>query len=171
MKTALWIFGGFIALWVVVGIGYFIWIFAQMIFVVQIAEWKIARSDEYKMLEEGVQIEEVTPKEAKPYVFDYQKELSPDSAVRMLLTPEGEIKEGYRQGDEDPNKEVWYLKNDQYEVLFDRNEVYAVKDGKLGERLFIISPDEWTYVVTARVLDSARVLVIYYEKGQDKVVP
>lgn len=119
------------------------YIFSQMIFIAEITERKVKKSEAYHLLTEGVQVFELEH-QMPPLEWEYRPGSGAmPAAAEALLSPENTISEGERFFDDDPNVSALWLKSagDLPDKIFLKNDVYGITvddetgSTQLGEKL------------------------------------
>jgi hypothetical protein len=121
----------------VLGVSVFLAAFGGMAFIDKFAEMSIRRMKD-AVVEDAlfrvVEVEHSLP----PLPYEYRPGSGDVPAAReILLTPAGELQEGRRVFDKDPNRTVRLLESTEGwpDKVFDGNDIFARSDGHLGERL------------------------------------
>ncbi|MES2823547.1 MAG: hypothetical protein V4732_08095 [Pseudomonadota bacterium] len=120
-------------------VSFVVWIILNMIFVAQITDIKVFFSKEITILIPGIAVKELEHGNKPLPATGYNQTDSGamPSAKTMLLTPDGQLVEGQRVYDDDPNVEVDYLEANGVNLpkIFLKNDIYAVDGDRLGRKL------------------------------------
>jgi hypothetical protein len=119
----------------VLGVVLFVAIFGRMIFIDKFAELSMRRMTNVVIEDSAFSVVEIEhslpplPYEYRPGSGDVPK------AREILLTPEGDLQEGRRVFDSDPNKTVDVLESTEGhpDKVFIRNDIFTKQDQRLGD--------------------------------------
>jgi len=126
-----------IAVIAVLGVGLFLTVFGRMVFIDKLAEKSVRRMKDVVIENASFQVVEIEHS-LPPLPYEYRPGSGDVPAAReILLTPAGELQEGRRVFDKDPNRTVRLLESTEGkpDKVFDGNDIFARKDGHLSERL------------------------------------
>ncbi len=156
---------------VAVAVLWFLWVFiGGLIFVRQLTEAKIRLSKEYEVLADGVRTfrqGETPPVPDTPSLEDHKGTQS--GCAEMVLLENGELSDKRRVFDDDPGREVNVLpaSNNSSSLLFDRNQIFEVVDGRRSQVLGAFSDPEVQSVRHVSAIDDNNLLLIATPKVED----
>ena len=126
-----------IAVIAVLGVVLFLTVFGGMAFIDKFAEMSIRRMKDVVIEDASFHVVEVEHS-LPPLPYEYKPSSGDVPAAReVLLTPTGELQEGRRVFDKDPNRIVRLLDSTegQLDKVFDGNDIFAKKDERVGGRI------------------------------------
>ncbi len=158
---------------VIVTVLYFVSIFAQMIFVVQISEWKISRAKAFELNDESIKLTDITPANSSPLEGDRNRQHLKASKSAYYIVNTHEIVETYDEIKEREYQEYTHLSLPEYSIdwVIKRTKIYEVKDGK-RDSLFFEFPDNdgpniwWAYGVSK---DRVLLGISYQKKAENEL--
>lgn len=179
MDIVWWVLKIFGALFVL-GLLLFLWVAVRMIFVGWFTERSLRLMRPYDLLADGVSVAEAEH-DLSPLPYEFQPPNGDtETAMEVLLTPEGMIEEGRRYFDEDPNRTVWWLQAQPggRDRVFVDGDVHEMVDGALGHKLtrfsepalksvsYVCGVDQRWFLLCGNRLDSAHVDNVLWQVDQ-----
>lgn len=158
-----------IAVLIFLALGFFVFIFAKLIFAAQIAEWNVSRATPYAIDSQDITLKDITPVNTESFHGNYNALENIRSSYRVYIDKNNKIIQGKENLPPD-YRNAQFIAASKYntKLVIDRNKVYATDGDNLKELIFEFDEYRNAFINSAHVLDENKLLLdTSFNNGQE----